>query len=149
MPGMLAAVPASGCENPDVPRFYDIEAANARLTELRPLLEALRADRDEVADAQRELVRVRQTDGNREHAEELADREEALRAIVKRMERAVAQIDAWDVTLRDIETGLIDFPALASGRPIWLCWRLGEDGIAWWHEQNAGFDGRKPLLELT
>ena len=130
-------------------RFYDIDAANARLTELRPLLEALRSDRDAVAAAQRDLVSFRETNGNREHADELAAREAAIRTIVRRMERAVAQIDGWGVTLRDIETGLIDLPALASGRPIWLCWRLGEDGIAWWHEQNVGFDARRPLIELT
>jgi hypothetical protein len=53
------------------------------------------------------------------------------------------------VTLRDISTGLIDFPALANGRPIWLCWRLGENNIAWWHESNTGYDSRQPLAELT
>jgi hypothetical protein len=53
------------------------------------------------------------------------------------------------VTLRDISTGLIDFPALASGRPIWLCWRLGEGStITWWHEADKGFDSRQPLTEL-
>ena len=50
--------------------------------------------------------------------------------------------------LSDIETGLIDFPALANGRPIWLCWRCGEDGIGWWHDVNVGFAGRRPLIEL-
>ena len=63
---------------------------------------------------------------------------------------AVGQIDKWGVTLRDISSGLIDFPALANGRPIWLCWRLGEgESIEWWHETNVGFDGRRPLSELT
>ncbi len=130
-------------------RFYDIDAANARLEELRPVLERLRTDRDEIADQQRELVRHRETDGSREHAQELQRREDAIRDLVRRMERAVAQIDAWDVTLRDIGSGLIDFPALANGRPIWLCWRLGEGDIAWWHELETGFAARKPLLELS
>ena len=149
MTGMLAAAPGGRCENPVVARFYGIDEANARLAELRPLLEGLRADRDAVATAQRELVRARRTNGSREHGEELAQREEQIRELVRRMERAVAQVEAWDVTLRDIGSGLIDFPALANGRPIWLCWRLGEDAIAWWHETNVGFEGRKPLLELT
>jgi hypothetical protein len=66
------------------------------------------------------------------------------------MQQAVLQIDEWGVTLRDINTGLIDFPALAMGRPIWLCWRLGEgDTIGWWHEANKGFDSRQPLSELN
>lgn len=129
--------------------FYDIDAANARLTHLRPLLESLRSDRDAVADAQAELVRFRATNGNTQHASELRQRQGEIRRIVRRMEQAVGQIEAWDVTLRDIPSGLIDFPALASGRPIWLCWRLGEGDVKWWHEHDEGFGGRRPLAELT
>jgi len=129
-------------------RYYDIDAANARIQEIRPLLEQLRDDRAEIADAQAELARFRQSNGHSDHAAELAQRELHVRDAVKRMEAAVVQIDAWSVTLRDISTGLIDFPALVSGRPIWLCWRLGEDDIDWWHEYEAGIAGRQPLSEL-
>ena len=48
-----------------------------------------------------------------------------------------------------IETGLIDFPALVTGRQVWLCWRLGEGDVDWWHELDEGFGGRRPLSELT
>jgi hypothetical protein len=130
-------------------RYYDIDAANARLAELRPLLDGLRTDRDDIAEAQRELRRLRATNGSAEHAAEVRRIEASVVAAVKRMEQAVAQIEAWSVTLRDIGSGLIDFPALASGRPIWLCWRLGEDDIAWWHEASEGFASRRSLLELT
>ncbi|MFM2106790.1 MAG: hypothetical protein RL338_1822 [Chloroflexota bacterium] len=72
-----------------------------------------------------------------------------VRAIVDQMGAAVAQLDRWSVALRDIESGLIDFPALAGGRHVWLCWRLGEPTeIAWWHEHEAGFAGRRPLAEI-
>jgi hypothetical protein len=137
------------CENSAVARYYGIDEANERLQELRPMLEQLRADRDRVAEVQRELERGRLTNGSAEHAEQLAELEDEIREIVRRMQTTVAQIDAWGVTLREIGTGLIDFPALAMGRPIWLCWRLGEDDIAWWHEANTGFDSRQPLSELT
>jgi hypothetical protein len=132
-----------------VARFYDIDEANAQLAQLRPLLEQLKADRDAVAQEQAELVRLRGTNGSRQHAEELREREQRIRDLVRRMQQAVTQIEKWDVTLRDIGTGLVDFPALARGRPIWLCWRLGEDRIGWWHEHDTGFEARKPLLELT
>jgi hypothetical protein len=132
-----------------VSRFYGIDEANERLAELQPLLEQLRADRDAVAEAQRELVAARQTNGSAEHAEELRQRESEIREIVLRMQQAVVQIDSWGISLRDISTGLIDFPALVNGRPVWLCWRLGEDGVGWWHEADVGFDQRKPLTELS
>jgi hypothetical protein len=132
-----------------VARFYGLDEANERLGEVRPLLESLRSDREAVAEAQRELVRARATNGSAEKAEELARREDELRDIVRRMQESVNQLDEWGIALRDITSGLIDFPALANGRPIWLCWRLGEDDIAWWHEADAGFDSRQPLADLT
>lgn len=132
--------------------YYDLAAANERVGELRPLLMALREDRDAIAAAQR---RVRQiaADGaehlsEAERAGQLEREQERMTETVRRMERTVRQIDAWGVMLRDIPSGLVDFPALASGRPIWLCWKLGEDAIEFWHELDAGVAGRKPLIEL-
>ena len=60
----------------------------------------------------------------------------------------VARLVEMDITLRDISTGLIDFPALVSGSPIWLCWRLGEAEVAHWHPHDEGYDTRRPLSEL-
>ncbi len=130
-------------------RYFGIDEANAVVADARPVLEELRDDRERVAEVQARLQRHRENNGSAEHAEELAEQEQELREIVRRMQSDVAQIDEWGVTLREISTGLIDFPALANGRPIWLCWRLGEGDIEWWHETNVGFDGRQPLSELT
>ena len=130
-------------------RYFGIDEANAVLAEARPVLEQLRDDRERVAEVQAGLQRDRENNGSAEHAEQLAEREQDLREIVRRMQQDVAQIDEWGITLREISTGLIDFPALANGRPIWLCWRLGEGDIEWWHEANVGFDQRQPLSELT
>jgi hypothetical protein len=130
-------------------RYYDIDAANARIEEVGPLLTGLRDDRDRVAELKHELNTFRGSNGSQDHAEELERREQEIKDIVHRMTESVAQIDAWGITLRDIGSGLIDFPALANGRPIWLCWRLGEGPIEWWHELDTGFSGRQPLAELT
>ena len=131
-------------------RYFGIDDANELLPEIDRLLQQLRADRDRVAEVQNDLSRQRETNGSAEHAEQVAELETELRELVRRMQFAVGQIDAWGVTLRDIGSGLIDFPALANGRPIWLCWRLGEGAqIEWWHEANTGFDSRQPLSDLT
>ena len=50
-----------------------------------------------------------------------------------------------DVVLRDLERGLVDFPAFRDGREVYLCWEEGEEEIAYWHEPGAGFSGRRPL----
>jgi hypothetical protein len=72
-----------------------------------------------------------------------------MQGVIDRMQAGVARIDELGITLREIETGLIDYPALASGRQIWLCWRLGEGDIDWWHELGDGFSGRQALADLT
>jgi hypothetical protein len=131
-------------------RYFAIDEANTILRDAKPVLEQLRDDRDRVAEIQADLQRERENNGSAEHAEQRATREQELRELVREMQHAVAQIDVWGITLRDIGSGLIDFPALANGRPIWLCWRLGDgDRIDWWHEANEGFDSRQPLSELT
>ena len=131
-------------------RYFAIDEANTILRDAKPVLEQLRDDRDRVAEIQADLQRERENNGSAEHAEQMATREQELRELVREMQHAVAQIDVWGITLRDIGSGLIDFPALANGRPIWLCWRLGDgDRIDWWHEANEGFDSRQPLSELT
>lgn len=147
-------------------RFYTIDKANERLPEVRVILERLRDQRRELIALRDELAaRRRQAEattppqpGRRSPASDAAasgtaEEPEAIRlrmrGIIDQMEAAVQQLIDWDITLRDIETGLIDFPALANGRQIWLCWRLGEDEIAWWHELEAGFAGRRPLVDLV
>jgi hypothetical protein len=129
-----------------VTNYYDLEAANERVSELRPLLESLRADRDAIAAAQSRMKQLQGADGDQEAR--LRQEQEQMTTIVRRMERAVLQIDTWGITLGDIGSGLVDIPALVNGRPIWLCWRLGEEDIAWWHDIDAGMAGRKPLIEL-
>ena len=120
-----------------------------RVAQLRPLLSTLRDDRDAIAATQLRLgqlgAHVAEGDGDRAQLER---EQERVTEIVRRMEGTVRQIDAWGVTLRDIGSGLVDFPALVNGRPVWLCWRLGEDEVAYWHELDAGFAGRRPLIEL-
>ena len=125
--------------------YYELGAANDRVDELRPLLSELRDDRDEVAAGQ---VRLKALAGDGADRAQLEREQERLTETVRRMERAVRQIDAWGIALRDIKMGLVDIPALVNGRPIWLCWKLGEDDIAWWHELDAGIAGRKPLIDL-
>ena len=145
-------------------RFYDLDRANARVPELRDILELLRDQRAELIRL-RDLVLERQSaveagtesgPGSARGASEDDEPDDELRLIrlrmqglIDQMQAAVARIDELGITLREIETGLIDFPALASGRQIWLCWRLGEDDVEWWHELAEGFGNRHALADLT
>ncbi len=70
---------------------------------------------------------------------------EVARALVE-ISRAVGALDAVDIVLRDVDRGLIDFPALRDGIEVYLCWLVDdEESIGFWHEPEAGFGGRRPL----
>ncbi|MFP5342724.1 MAG: DUF2203 domain-containing protein [Candidatus Limnocylindria bacterium] len=135
-------------------RIFDIDTATEALTEVAPLLANL-------ADQRLELIRLRdrtlaahQAAGVGPSEAAALDDDEArllklrMQGVIDQMAAAVARIDALGITLRDIERGLIDFPAEAGGRRVWLCWQLGEDAIRFWHELEAGFGARRPLIEL-
>lgn len=124
-------------------QFYDIDEANARIPEVRELLTLLLDQREELI---RLRDRSRETDVDDEEQRTIHLR---MQGIIDQMQAAVARIDAWSITLRDIKTGLIDFPALVNGRQICLCWRLGEDEVEWWHELADGFAGRRHLADLA
>lgn len=65
----------------------------------------------------------------------------------QRAKDALAEIDAIGVQVKDLDIGLLDFPAEVDGQIILLCWKLGEESIAHWHGTQEGFAGRKPIDE--
>jgi hypothetical protein len=72
-----------------------------------------------------------------------------MRGIVDQMQADAAWLDERGIVLRDIATGLLDFPARVAGRPAWLCWRSGEAEVGWWHRQDEGFAGRRPIASMS
>lgn len=154
-------------------RFFDLDEANATLPEVRKILESLRDERAELIRLRDQVVEQQDPDETPTEAPAKAKvpgegrpvepaRQEGrsadaelrvlrlrMQGVIDQMQAGVARIDELGITLREIETGLIDFPALASGRQIWLCWRLGEDDVGWWHELAEGFGNRHALADLT
>ncbi len=74
-------------------------------------------------------------------AKRRAEREKA----VQETKDSLAEIDSIGVQVKDLEQGLLDFPSLMDGKPVLLCWKLGEPAIAHWHTVEEGFAGRRPL----
>ncbi len=70
--------------------------------------------------------------------------QQALR-LRRQIERDIIQIARLGVELKNIATGLIDFPAMRQNEIVLLCWKLGEGDIAYWHDLQSGFAGRRPL----
>jgi len=66
---------------------------------------------------------------------------------VQQAKDAVSEIDAIGVQVKDLDTGLLDFPFIINGEIVLLCWKMGESQIDYWHTVDAGFRGRQPLDE--
>jgi hypothetical protein len=129
-------------------RHFTPEEANAALEQVRPLVEQLVATRHEHAlalEGQEELERKIRGNGGGIPPAELASATAEVDAIARRLARLVDEITTHGAQVKDLDTGLVDFPALHRGETVLLCWRLGEDEVAWWHRIDDGFAGRHPL----
>ena len=119
-------------------RRYTVEEANALLPELRERLARVRESRQALIRASKRITAAVATDGGGVDGKGWFDARRTLRDEVE-------WLAAQDILLRDSETGLIDFPAERDGEEVYLCWRLGEDEVGWWHDVTTGFIGRKRL----
>ena len=129
-------------------RHFTPEEANAELEQVRPLVEQLVATRQEHAAAlerQEGLERKIRGNGGGIPPAELAQATAEVDAVARRLGRLVDEIAAHGAQVKDLDSGLIDVPALHRGETVLLCWQLGEDEIAWWHRVEDGFAGRRPL----
>ena len=132
-------------------RYYGLAEATAAIPDLERILIALRDQREELIDLRDRALELGAGD------DEPVDEKDAaklklvrlrMQGLVDQMQAGVARLIELDITLRDIQTGLVDFPALVDGSPVWLCWRLGEDAVGYWHRHDEGFSRRRPIDEL-
>jgi hypothetical protein len=129
-------------------RHFTPEEANAALEQVRPLVEQMvvrRRAHVEALERQEELEgRIRGNGGGIPPAE-LAEAAAEVDRQARSLARTVDDIVELGVEVKDLDEGLVDFPALRGGETVLLCWQLGEDEIGYWHSPEDGFAGRRPL----
>lgn len=124
-----------------VPRYFTLQEANKTLVAIRPLMDEIQAIRQKILARKPEIWPVIEKaagNGGNQAASKLVEDFERLDALVH-------QIQATGALFKDINLGLLDFPALKDGREVYLCWKFGEDDIAFWHEIEAGYAGRQSI----
>ena len=129
-------------------RHFTPDEANAELEHVRPLVDQLVATRGEhvaALERQEELERKIRGNGGGIPPAELAAATAEVDAIARRLAHLVDDITSHGAQVKDLESGLIDFPALRHGETVLLCWQLGEDEVGFWHTADDGFAGRRPL----
>jgi hypothetical protein len=124
-----------------MPQYFTVEEANAALAMLKPLVAEILHIRQNVLGRQPEVWPViEKSAGNG------GSKAASLLALdFERLDKMVHQIQDMGVILKDINSGLLDFPAWRNNHEVYLCWKFGEANVAFWHEIDAGFAGRQPL----
>jgi hypothetical protein len=122
-------------------RHYTREEATASLGQVAELLETMRDARERLTDTdvRDALAEAAPTNGGGLPGRHVSE-------AFLRLREAAGRLREMEVVLRDLERGLVDFPALRDGREVYLCWvEREEDEIAFWHDLDAGYAGREPL----
>jgi hypothetical protein len=128
--------------------YFTPDEANEALEEVRPLTAELVEHRRALVELQeRQAALTGRIAGNGGDLEprELQDVQEALDEEVAGIARCVARIHEAGGLVKDLDEGLVDFPARREGEDVLLCWRLGEDEVGFWHGLDEGFSGRREL----
>jgi hypothetical protein len=131
-------------------RFFTIAEANNMLPLLRSVLRDVTRLAAALQERQQQLHRLHSDSSRslgRAHYEKVEQIEAEFERDREQMEEYEKELKDLGVELKDYFAGLIDFPAVMDNRQVYLCWRLGEPEVAHWHELDAGFAGRQPILE--
>lgn len=130
-----------------MPRFFTVDEASALLPRLREVLPELQDKKLALDRLRHELEEATQAAAGNGHlqAEELSTKRREAQVLAERLNKLLAEVNELGCELKGLEEGLVDFPTQREGRTVYLCWRLGEEQIAYWHELDTGFAGRQPL----
>jgi hypothetical protein len=124
--------------------YFTLQQARDALTKIRPLMDEIQGIRQEVLARRPDVWPVVERaagNGGSQVASKLVREFERLDALIH-------QVQDTGVLFKDINLGLLDFPALRNGREVYLCWKHGEKDIEFWHKIEAGYAGRRPIASF-
>lgn len=129
-----------------MPRYFTLEEARSTLPLVRALLLEARAQKRRIDDLRVDLAEAAvKTLGNGHLSNGTASRGEELEELVQELQTTVQRVEATGCLVKDVDSGLADWPCIRDGREVYLCWKLGEPDILYWHETQAGAAGRQLL----
>lgn len=128
-------------------KYFSHDEAEALLPEVEPILREIQRLRARMVEREAQVAELRAKTASNGHAgpSEVHEVQVELAALGEEITERIGRINALGILVKDLEMGLIDFPTLRDDHEVYLCWKLGEQGIGWWHEVDSGFAGRRPL----
>ncbi len=132
-----------------MPRYFTLSEAEELLPTIRSRLESAISSKAELAAIDAEFqeisARISMAGGSEINLAQAARRKFERASLMKSIEGAIEEIQSTGCVVKDLDIGLLDFPALLGGDEVYLCWKLGEPKIEWWHHIDDGFAGRRRI----
>lgn len=122
--------------------FFTPLRANSILPEVRSRFAKILNQRERILELQSELSLTVEQNDNHEKFFNLKDQ---INKSISELYKQIEELEELGILIKSFEEGLIDFPAKRFDDEVWLCWKLGEDKVRFWHRKDEGFIGRKPL----
>ena len=130
-------------------KYFDRHEAEELLPAIQQFLEEARKQKQALdsvtSDISNASLRIMMLGGSLPPFAELNQKKAQREKIAEQLSRTVDEIQQTGCVVKDLDTGLVDFPSLRRGEKVYLCWKLGEERIGYWHGIEEGFAGRKPL----
>lgn len=123
-------------------KYFTPEEASEAIPEVERRLREVTIASEAVAQLTADLDAAIREDAN---ILEFVDVKKRLNKAMSEMHRSIEYLEDLGCTMKDLEHGLVDFPAKRFGEEVWLCWRVGEARVSYWHGKREGFSTRKPL----
>jgi len=132
-----------------VPKYFTLLEAESLLPELENLLRSCVQGKQDYDAAEEELrsvaTRITLNGGMVIVREQVAETRSRKDSAARTMKSSVEKIEQIGCHIKDLNLGLLDFPTLYRDQEVYLCWRLGESGISFWHHVEDGFSGRQAV----
>ncbi|MDP8886308.1 MAG: DUF2203 domain-containing protein [Thermoproteota archaeon] len=122
--------------------LYTPQTADKALPEVKRLFEDIIVQKNHVIALQEEIQTIIDS-GN--PFEGFIKKKQELNTAVTNLYKAIEQLEAIGVIIKSVDEGLLDFPSRRFDEEVWLCWKVGETKVKFWHGKEEGFMGRKPL----
>ena len=122
--------------------LYTPQTANKALPEVKRMFANIVTQKNHVVAIQEEIQAIIDSGSQ---FERFIHKKQELNIAVSNLYKAIEQLEGTGIMIKSVDEGLLDFPSKRYEEEVWLCWKLGEDEIKFWHAKDEGFMGRKPL----
>jgi len=128
-----------------MPQNYTVDQANRALPLVRRIVDDIVAQYRRWQDRVRELESLNAARTAADDVRRAAELESEIQSLAAEIEGFRRELRDLGLEVKDYERGLVDFPGVVDGREVFLCWRIGEPAVQFWHDKDAGYAGRRPI----